>query len=159
MKLPIIKEEEPLTPLSHGSSKRLDHHQLSSPVSKSRKKLPLINSHLSISEATTNTNFTLKLTPNFQQPKIRSPSITTTKPLALKSTVSPETALSSSDNSRPRLTTMTAKPIKIAFQPGSSHSKSQLFSLSPRTRLKLSSDNNKTPLSCSEARKTTNLTS
>jgi hypothetical protein len=115
-----------------------------------RRKPNLRNSQLFISDQTFHTNSTLKLTPSFQILKIRFNSITISKLHALKNMELPETDLSSSDNSRPKLTTMMVKLIKKASKLGLNHSKSQLSSYSPKTRLKLSLDNNKILLSYSE---------
>jgi len=103
-------------------------------------------------------NFILKLTLNFQTQKIRSNSSITMKPHVLKNMVLPETDLSFSDNSRLRLTIMRVKLIRKHLLPGLNHSKSQLFSHSPRMRSRLFSDNNKTPSSYSEVKMMTNQT-
>merc|ERR1712127_76580 len=154
-----IKVEEPLTPSSHGSSRKPDHLPLSSPVMLLKRRLLLTNSLLLSSEPTLMMLSTLKLTSNFPILRRKLDSSTTSMLLAPLNSELLNHPLSSSDNSKRKLTSTPEPPTKMPFLLTSNHSWSQPSSLSPRMRLRLFSDNNKMFSFSSELKLITNLLS
>merc|ERR1712166_631577 len=154
-----IKEEEPETPSSHGSLRKPDHHPLNLPVMLLKRRPLLINSSLLSSVPTSKMLSTLRLTSKCPNLRRKSLSSTTLMPLAPPNSELLNHPLSTSDNSRRKLS-YTLEPLtKKPFLLSSSHSWSQPFSPSPRMRSRLFSDNNKIALFFSERRKITNLLS
>jgi hypothetical protein len=138
-----IKVEEPLTQLSHGSSRKLDHNPQNLPAMHSRRRPLPINSPLLSSVPTPMTLFTPRLMSNFPIPRRRLDSSTTLMPLVPLNLELPNHPLSSSDNSKRKLTFTLVLLTKMLSLLILSHSWSQLFSNSPKMRSKLFSDNNK----------------
>merc|ERR1712166_829140 len=136
-----------------------DHHPLNLPVMLLKRRLLPINSSLLSSVPTSKMLSTLRLTSKCPNLRRKSLSSTTLMPLAPPNSELLNHPLSSSDNSRRKLS-YTLEPLtKNPFLLSSSHSWSQPFSPSPRMRSRLSSDNNKIALFSSERKKITSLPS
>ena len=140
---------EPRTQLLLGSPRSLDHH----PNPLIAMDLPRLsrttNSLLLTSERTTLLS-TRMLTSHMLPLRIRSLSSTLRMPSAPRPRESRAQLLSSSESSRQPRTPILEPLIRTPFLPLSSHSWSQLSLNSPRMRLRLSSDNNRLPSSCSD---------
>ena len=127
---PTTKVEELPMLLFLGFLRRPDHHLLRLPAMPSKRRLPLTNSLLLSSVLTPMMLFTTRLTLNFPTLRRRFLSFTTLMPPVLPSSELSNHNLFSSDNSKRNLLSTLELLTKILFLTSSSHSWSQLFSLS-----------------------------
>ena len=144
-----IPEVEPRTPLSLGLPRSLDHHP-KPPIAMDLPRLSrTTNSLLLISERTTLLSSRMLIS-HMLPLRTRSLSSTLRMPLAPRPRELKAQLLSSSESSRPTRTSMPEPQIRTLFLLSSSHLWSQLSLSSPRMRSRLSSDNNRPPLFCSD---------